>query len=118
MTPIYDLRKQLEYYFLGALIVITIFYGLWRAYPLLAGPHITINTPKDGSMVASTTFVISGKVSRVKNIEIQGRPIPIDKDGNFSEILVASFPYTIITISATDFYAKTLVKTLRVIPGN
>ena len=82
MTPIYDLRKQLEYYFLGALIVITIFYGLWRAYPLLAGPHITINTPKDGSMVASTTFVISGKVSRVKNIEIQGRPIPIDKDGN------------------------------------
>jgi hypothetical protein len=116
MSPIFDLRKQLEMYLFGTLLIIAILYGGWRAYPLIAGPHITINSPSDGETVSSTTFQISGRVSRVKNIEIQGRPIPIDKDGNFTEILVAQAPYTNIIIYATDFYDKTVLKTLRVVP--
>lgn len=116
MTPLYDLRKQLEIYLFAILIVISMVYGGWRAYPLLAGPHITIVSPQDGETVASSTFLFSGRVSRVKNIEIQGRPIPIDKDGNFSEVLVAQAPYTIITIYATDFYDKSITKVMRVVP--
>lgn len=116
MSPIFDLRKQLEIYTFAILITTAIAYGGWRAYPLIAGPHITIYSPQDGSIVSSTTFQISGRVSRVKNIEIQGRPIPIDKEGNFAEILVAHAPYTIITITATDFYDKTITKILHVIP--
>ena len=114
--PVYDLRKQLEIYLFAALLLATLMYGTWRAYPLIAGPHVSITAPTDGATVASTTFTITGRVSRVKNIEIQGRPIPIDKDGNFSEILVAQEPYTILSIKATDFYDKTIVKTLHVIP--
>jgi hypothetical protein len=117
MAPIFDLRKQLETYLFGGLVAVSVMYGLWRAYPLIAGPHITINTPLDGETVSSSTFLISGQVSRVKNIEIQGRAIPIDKEGIFSEILVAQEPYTILTIKATDLYDKTVVKTLHVIPG-
>lgn len=116
MSPLFDLRKQLEMYIFGILIITAILYGGWRAYPLLVGPHININTPQDGDTVASTTFQISGRVSRVKNIEIQGRPIPIDKEGNFNEVLVAQYPYTIIVINAIDFYDKTITKTLKVIP--
>jgi hypothetical protein len=116
MSPIIDLRKQLELYFLGTLLIVAISYGIWRAYPLVAGPHITINSPKDGEIVSSSTFQISGRVSRVKNIELQGRPIPIDKDGNFTEILVAQAPYTIITLHAVDFYNKTITKVMKVVP--
>lgn len=116
MSPVFDLRKQLEIYLFGILIITAITYGGWKAYPLLAGPHILINSPHDGDMVASTTFQISGRVSRVKNIEIQGRSIPIDKEGNFTEILTAQYPYTIIIINAVDLYDKTITKTLRVIP--
>ena len=116
MSPIFDLRKKLEFYFLGFLLIIVLLYGAWRAYPLIVGPHITIKTPHDGDIVASSTFIISGKVSRVKNIEIQGRAIPIDKEGNFSEILVAQAPETIITIFAIDLYNKTVMKVIRVTP--
>jgi hypothetical protein len=117
MSPIFDLRKQLEIYLFGSLIVITALYGAWRAYPLVAGPHITITTPQDNATVSSSTFTISGRVTRVKNISIQGRPIPIDKKGNFNEILVAQAPYTIIVLNATDFYNKSITKTMRVMPG-
>ena len=116
MNQNFDFRKKIEIYFFTTLTFIAIVYGIWRAYPLVAGPSININYPHDGDIVSSTTFQVSGKVSRVKNILLQGRPIPIDKKGNFTEILVAQFPYTPIVITATDFYDKTVTKTLNVVP--
>ena len=116
MPVYYDLRKKVEFYLVGALILISLLYGAFRAYPLVAGPHITIYNPQDGDTVASTTFELSGQVSRVKEISVQGRLIPIGTDGHFTEILVADAPYTILTIRATDFYGAAVTKTLRVIP--
>lgn len=91
-------------------------YGAFRAYPLLVGPTITIYNPHDGDTVSSTTFELSGQVSRVKEITVQGRPIPIGTDGHFTEILLAQKPYTIIVLIATDFYGKSITKTIRVRP--
>lgn len=116
MSPAFNLRKQLEIYLFGILILVAVVYGVWRAYPLIAGPHVTVYAPHDGDIVSSSTFQLSGRVSRVKNISVQGRSIPIDKEGNFNETLVAQAPYSIITIVATDFYDKTIVKTFNVVP--
>ncbi len=85
-------------------------------YPLVAGPSISLYNPHDGDTVPKTTFELSGHVSRVKEITIQGRPIPIGTDGHFTEILTAQAPYTVIVITATDFYGKSITKTLRVVP--
>jgi len=119
MTPIsspYDLRKKLEVYGIVFLVLSAIFYGGFKAYPLIAGPSIVIYNPHDGDIVPKTTFELSGQVSRVKEITIQGRPIPIGTDGHFTEILTAQAPYTILVMTATDFYGKKITKTLRVIP--
>jgi hypothetical protein len=119
MTPVqppYDLRKKLETYGILLLICIALGYGIFKAYPLVAGPTITIYNPHDGDTVKKTIFELSGQVSRVKEITIQGRPIPIGTDGHFTEVITAQAPYTIIVITATDFYGKSITKTLRVIP--
>ncbi len=111
-----DTTRKLEKYFIWALVLIALLYGGFRAYPLLNGPVITLYTPGDGDIVASTSFEVSGKVSRVKEITIQGRPVPIDTEGHFKELLVASPPYTILVITATDFYGASVTKTVSVIP--
>lgn len=116
MTPIFDLRRQLEFYFFSLLILIAFVYGCWRIYPLISGPKITVSSPIDGEMVSSTTFQVLGHVSHVKNISLQGRPIPVDKNGNFAEIIVGQKPYTKIVFNATDFYDKTITKTITVLP--
>lgn len=116
MLPYYDVRKKIELFGIILLIIVALLYGGFKAYPLIIGPSINIYNPHDGDTVKKTIFEISGKVSRVKEITIQGRPIPIGTDGHFTEILTASNPYTIIVITATDFYGKTITKTLRVIP--
>lgn len=116
MIEPYDLRKKLELYLIGILLLTALAYGLFRAYPLIAGPSITIYAPQDGDTVASTTFEISGQVKRTREITIQGRPVTIDTEGHFSEILVATSPYTILVLRASDQYGTEVTKTLRVVP--
>jgi hypothetical protein len=116
MIPYYDLRKRLEFIFLGGLLVIAVLYGAFRAYPLVAGPSITIYSPADGEYVASTTFEISGLIKRANTITLQGKPITIDTEGHFKETLVAQAPYTILVLVAQDSYGEIVSKTIHVIP--
>lgn len=116
MIEFRDLRKQLERAFVLTLLVLATGYGIFRAYPLISGPKIVITNLKDGSTVASTTFQVSGIVYRAKEITLQGKPITIDDHGDFTETLVADYPYTILVLVATDKYGVSETKTLRVIP--
>jgi hypothetical protein len=116
MMPYYDLRKRLERVFLWTLIAGSVCYGLFRAYPLVAGPSIVLYSPAEGDYVASTTFEVSGRVERASVITLQGKPITIDVDGHFSETLVAQLPYTILVLVAKDAYGETVSKEIRVIP--
>lgn len=111
-----DTGKRIEKIFLGILVVLALAYGGFRAYPLILGPSLVVYYPNDGDIVASSSFEVSGRVSKVKEITIQGRPIAIDQDGHFKEILVAAPPYTILVLTATDFYGTSITKTVRVIP--
>lgn len=111
-----DLRRQLEIGLLAFIILIATLYGAWKAYPLLAGPRIVIFSPADGESVSTSTFEILGQAARVKEITLQGRPIPIDTEGKFDELLVVDYPYTTVVLTATDFYGKTITKTFRVLP--
>lgn len=116
MTPYQDLRKRLELILLGGLVLVALFYGAFRAYPLVAGPSIVVYSPQNGDYVASSTFEVSGLVRRANQITLQGRPITVDTDGHFSELLVAQFPYTILVLVATDQYGEKATKTITVTP--
>ena len=116
LSSSYDIRKKIEIVTIISLIVVSFIYGIIKAYPLLIGPRISVYYPQDGDTVPRTIFELSGKVSRVKEITVNGRPIPIGTDGHFTEIMVAQSPYTILVLHATDFYGKSTSKILRVVP--
>ena len=117
MKPYFDLRKRLELFFLITLVGVAIIYGCFRAYPLIAGPSITIYAPQDGDYVNEPLFEVSGQVRRVSEITLQGRPITIDTEGHFLLLLVAQFPYTILVLVAKDQYGKTESKVIHVTPN-
>ena len=116
MRGSHDIRKKVELYSIALLLILTVSYGVFRIYPLLRGPSITIFNPHDGDTVPGTIFEVSGEVSPVKEITLQGRPIPVDESGHFTEIIVAELPYTIIILTATDTHGKTITKRLTVTP--
>lgn len=109
-------RKKIEIGIFLFIFIIAVLYGIFRAIPLLSGPSIEIYSPKNGGNVASTTFEISGRVMRAKEITLQGKPISINTEGYFNERLVGSLPYTIIVLIATDRYGRREEKILNVVP--
>lgn len=109
-------RTNILTWSLGIFLIIVFIYGIYRMYPLFIGASITVYSPMDGEVVASTTFQVSGKVERAREIKIQGKPITINTENIFTETLISHYPYTLIVIEATDKYGKITRKTLQVTP--
>jgi hypothetical protein len=111
-----SLRNTIAKTSLLILLIVVFGYGIFRLYPFLAGPSITLETPKEGESIASSTFIVSGTVKRAKEITLQGRPISIDTEGNFKETLVTHAPYTILVVEAIDAYGKKDRKVVQITP--
>lgn len=109
-------REKIKIIFFILLIILTVSYGIWRAMPLIRGTSIIIYSPNDFDIVASSSFKVSGKVTRATELKLQGKIIPIDTEGNFNETLMASLPYTLIVLEAKGKYGDDIVKTIRVSP--
>ena len=112
-----SIRNKIIRYALILLVCVVVGYGLFRVYPIFMGPVITLYTPKNGDRVASSTFLVSGKVERAKEIKVQGRPISINTEGLFNETLAVHAPYTILVIEASDAYGKKIRKVLQISPA-
>lgn len=91
-------------------------YGILKALPYLRGPEVIILSPKNGDHVGTSTFVISGKALRVKELYLSGKEVSIDPLGNFNETFVSYTPYTILTVEAVDRHNKRSLQTLTVVP--
>lgn len=109
-------REKIKLFFFVVLIILTISYGIWRAVPLILGTSITIYSPRDFDIVASSSFQISGRVVRATEVKIQGKTISTDTDGNFNETLIASPPSTLVVIEAKGKYNADIIKTITVVP--
>jgi hypothetical protein len=97
------------------IILIIVAYALWRSFAYARGPHITITEPLNFSSINSTTTQVIGRVERANTITLNGKPITIDEQGNFNEIIVL-FPGTnILTIKAHDQFDRTVQKEIRVV---
>lgn len=81
----------------------------------LRGPIITINTPEDGMSVNESFIVLSGTAENISHIQLNNNQIYVDEDGQFSEQLLLSYGYNIITIEAQDRFGRKIKKTLELV---
>ena len=95
----------------AALGVLALGYALLVAYPLLAGPRLSAAAVRqdDG------TYLVSGTVSRVSAVEIDGLPIPITDQGTFAERRAYPPGYTVITVRAEDRFGRSREQTLTLV---
>lgn len=110
------MNKKIKNYILFSLAIIIVCYSLFRLYPIVLGPTINITSPQYGESVSTSTFIVTGIVKRAKEVKIEDRSILIDQNGNFSQNFVFVYPYTILNISATDSWGRTVTKKLLVTP--
>lgn len=86
-------------------------YGGWEAYPLLAGPALSIESPEEGGSYPGGVVAIAGRVRRAASFTLDGAPLLTDAVGRFRTTLAFPPGGSILTFTATDWFGRTITAT-------
>lgn len=106
----YNIGKSLSIVALFLLIA----YGVYNSRNLILGPEIQILFPAPESTVEEKIIGINGRARNATKVELNGRPIFINKDGYFSEKVLLYSGFNIIKIEGTDRFNQKEVKIIKV----
>jgi len=90
-------------------------YAYFRAKDFIEGPVIAISFPENGSMLASGVVNISGTSKNIAYLDLNGRKIFTDKNGNWGEKLLLPPGYNIIEAVAKDKFGREAKTTLQIV---
>ena len=86
-------------------------YGLKEAWPLIAGPTLSIDSPANNETLANGIVTIRGTAERAATLTLNGAPVLREENGRFSTILTFPHGGSILTFVATDRFGRMLTST-------
>jgi len=101
----------------GVLILafIIIIFAIFRSFNYISGPSLEIYSPINGANIESSTIKVTGQALRINKITLNGNPITIDEQGNWSETLIIFPGLNTITIEAQDQFGRINKKQLDIV---
>ena len=93
-------------YLIAAVLIILAGYGLVEAWPLLAGPALSIASPLDNETFPNGVVTVRGTALRIAALTLDGAPVLHDEDGAFSLTLTFPRGASILTFVATDRFGR------------
>lgn len=94
-----------------AVLVVLAGYGFQEAWPLLAGPSLSIESPLNNASSESGIVTVSGKAARAAELTLNGDPVLREEDGSFRTTLTFPRGGSILTFAATDRFGRTVAST-------
>jgi Glucodextranase, domain B len=98
-------------YLIGAILLILLGYGLIEAWPLIAGPTLSISSPINNASVPGGIVTVSGQAKRAALLTLDGMPLLHDQNGDFSSTLTFPTGGSILTFSVTDRFGRNVTET-------
>ncbi|MFZ2500598.1 MAG: hypothetical protein WAW90_01260 [Minisyncoccia bacterium] len=89
-------------------------YGLIEAGPLIIGPVLSVESPKNTSSFPGGIVTISGKASNIALLTLDGATLLHNESGDFSSTLTFPRGGSILTFTATDRFGRTANETRRI----
>ncbi len=103
----------------GILIVaLLVGYALWQSREMIRGPVISVKAPGNGGTLSGPYAEITGNAENIAFINLNGRTIYTNSDGDFREAVLLPDGYSVIQISAKDRFGRTTTETLEVVSEN
>ncbi|MBI3634519.1 MAG: hypothetical protein HY228_02780 [Candidatus Yonathbacteria bacterium] len=106
------MRKLLQRIGIAIGIIIILGYGVFALQGIIRGPKIILGTPQSGFATTTPLILVSGRAVRVTNLSLNGATTTLDLAGNFSESLLLSRGYNIMTIEGFDKYGRSAKETV------
>jgi hypothetical protein len=91
---------------IAILSVVLVGYGIFRAIPLISGPHIILTSPTSDTSVSDGAVTISGSLVHANSVTLDGSLLITDEHGNFSSTVTLPPGDSIIKISAQDQFGR------------
>ena len=98
-------------YLLAVVLFLLISYGLIEAWPLLLGPSLSVESPRDGAPFPDGIVAIRGKADRIARLSLNGAPVLHGEDGTFETTLTFPHGGSILTFIATDRFGRRITTT-------
>ena len=98
-------------YFVSAILIAFAGYGLIEAWPLIEGPSLTIESPRNHAPFPSGVVSVRGKAARAAALTLDGAGLLHEADGSFSTTLSLPRGGSILTFVATDRFGRTVTAT-------
>ncbi|MFZ2048833.1 MAG: hypothetical protein WAV25_00840 [Minisyncoccia bacterium] len=100
---------------LYTVLLVIFLYIIFQARFVIFGPRISIYTPKNNEVIASSTILVTGHAENIAYITLDDRPIFVDEKGNFNEKIIAQDGMNFIKLWAKDRFNRATEKTLRIV---
>lgn len=90
-------------------------YTYLKTKKLILGPNISVTTPKNGETLRNSTTIIQGTARNISSLSLNDRPISIDENGGFSEVVALLSGYNIMSVKGTDKFGKKTESVLQLV---
>ena len=101
---------MIKYLLLAALLALA-GYGLMKAWPLIAGPSLSIVSPGNNGTFPDGIVAIEGAAPRAAELTLNGALLLHKENGAFSTVLTFPAGGSILTFAATDRFGRTVTAT-------
>lgn len=91
----------------GAVILALLVYIFIQYKSAFFSPSLTVDSPKEQSVIASQTVTISGSTESNASVTVNNIPVIVDLSGNFTKEITVFSGATTITIKSTNTFGKT-----------
>src|SRR3989344_6940155 len=81
-------------------------YSILEARSLFDRDNLIITNPPNGSTLGQELINIEGQASNVASISINGLPLFVDEDGNFTAPYIMAPGYNIIEVALKDKFGR------------
>lgn len=94
------------------ILILVLGYGSLKAWPLLRGPLLELDSPLEGASAQAMT--VAGTALHTRTLFLDGSPLLIDESGRFSQTLTLPPGGAILSLTATDRFGRseTLTRTV------
>lgn len=98
-------------YLISLVLLVSVGYGFTRAWPLIAGPSLSIASPTDNAPFPGGIVTVRGKAERAATLTLNGALLLHQEDGAFYSTLTFPKGSSILTFVATDRFGRRVTAT-------
>ncbi|MCC6198934.1 hypothetical protein IT401_01865 [Candidatus Nomurabacteria bacterium] len=82
---------------------------------ILFGTPLSVQIASDGTTLNDGFLPFSGNAGHARTLSVNGRPLTIDREGNFSDGLLLSPGYNVVEVASENQFGKQSVRTYHLV---